>query len=381
MRTQTRIEDEPAAGSACGTGATRRTVDIGDLELESGVVLPGVRIAFELFGDLDATRGNAVLVFHGLAADSHLVRSAEDPRPGWWEGVVGEGLGLDTRRWCVVSAAILGGCGGSTGPLSLAPDGAPWAGRFPAVTIRDQVRAVLEAGRALGITRWAAVVGASFGAMHALEWHVSHPGTAARTAVIAGPWQTTAEQIVQNSLQVEIVRADPHFHGGFYAGYGTAPTRGLALARTLGMLSYRGSDEMETRFGRAPQEGTDGTFAVESYFAANATKFAERFDANSFIALVTAKNTHDIGRGRGPAADVLRAADGPLLVLGIRTDRLFPLDQQRFVAAHSPGSVTGSVPAILDAPHGHDSFLIAQDLVGAQLSSFLGAGESAQGKR
>jgi homoserine O-acetyltransferase len=239
------------------------------------------------------------------------------------------------------------------------------------VTIRDQVRAVLEAGRRLGIVRWRAVIGASFGAMHALEWHVSHPGAAERTAVIAGPWHTTAEQIVQNSLQVEIVRADPHFHDGLYGDHGAVPARGLALARKLGMLSYRGPDEMDARFGRAPQEGEEDVFAVDSYFSANAAKFAARFDANSFVTLVAAKNTHDIGRGRGPAADVLRAADGPLLVLGISTDRLFPLDQQRFVAEHSPGSVTGTAPAVLDSPHGHDSFLIAQTSVGARLRSFL----------
>lgn len=346
--------------------------EIGDLPLESGVLLPGIRLFYESFGTLAPDAGNAVFVFHGLAADSHLARISADDAPGWWEGVVGAGLGLDTDRLCVIAANILGGCAGSTGPTSLAPDGEEWASRFPSLTIRDQVAAAVRLGAALGIERWKAVVGVSYGGMHALEWHVGHPGTAERVAVIAGPWATTAEQIAANALQTRIVRADPAFHDGFYRSRGAQPRTGLALARQVGMLQYRGPGEFDRRFGRTTQDPAGEVFAVESYFAGNAERFAASFDANSFITLVESKNSHDIGRGRGGAEHALASATAPLLVAGIDSDRLYPIEQQRFIAEHSPGSASGHVPLTLASEHGHDAFLIDQNWFGEALASFVG---------
>ncbi len=352
-------------------GAGGAWAEIGDLVLESGMTLPDVRLFYESFGRLDEDAGNAVLVFHGLAANTHLARHDEDDAPGWWEGVVGSGLGLDTDRWCVISANVLGGCGGSTGPTTLAPDGREWAGRFPALTIRDQVAAAVRLGDALGIDRWAAVVGVSFGGMHALEWHVGHPGTAECVIVIAAPPETTAEQIATDTLQARVVRADPDFRTGDYGRHGVSPRTGLALARQIGMLQYRGRGEFDRRFGRARQDGDATTFAVDSYFAANAEKFASAFDANSFLTLVDAKNTHDIGRGRGGTEHALRTATGPLLVVGIDTDQLFPLDQQRLLARHSPGSISGDSPVVVTSEHGHDAFLIDQQAMGGILRDAL----------
>lgn len=344
---------------------------IGDLRLESGVLLPDVHLFYETFGRLTGDKGNAVLVFHGLAADSHLATDGVAADPGWWSDVVGPGLGLDTDRLCVISANILGGCYGSTGPTTVAPDGQQWASRFPTLTIRDQVEAAVRLGEALGISIWAGVVGASFGGMHALEWHVTYPAKAERVAVIAAPWASTAEQLAANTAQSDIVKLDPEFHDGLYHCYRTRPSAGLALARQVGMLHYRAHGEFDKRFGRRRQDHDDGLYAIESYFRANADKFAESFDANSFITLAGAKNSHDIGRGRGGSERALRSSAAPLLVVGIQSDRLFPLDQQRFIARHSPGSVSGDEPVILHSGHGHDSFLIDQARVGGLLGDFL----------
>jgi len=364
-----------AAVSVPGTTAPFRSrgalAAIGDLVLESGALLPDVRLFYEAFGDLADDKSNAVLVFHGLAANSHLARDTVADDPGWWSGVVGPGLGLDTERLCVMSANVLGGCYGSTGPTSIAPDGQDWASRFPSLTIRDQVAAAVRLGEALEITTWAGVVGVSFGGMHALEWHVAEQGRAERVAVVAAPWATTAEHLVTNTMQTEIVKLDPEFHDGFYRRLGTRPRTGLALARQVGMLQYRARDEFHERFGRVRQDVHEGTYAVESYFRANGSKFAESFDANSFITLGGAKSSHDIGRGRGSPERALQSSSTPLLVVGIESDRLFPLDQQRFIARHSPGSVSGDEPAVLHSGHGHDAFLIDQAWMSRTLGEFL----------
>jgi homoserine O-acetyltransferase len=345
---------------------------IGDLILESGAPLPDVSLFYEVFGDLADDKSNAVLVFHGLAANSHLACDSATADAGWWSGVVGPGLGLDTERLCVISANVLGGCYGSTGPTSIAPDGQDWASRFPALTIRDQVAAAVRLGENLGISTWAGIVGVSFGGMHALEWHVAQQGRAERVAVIAAPWATTAEQLATNTMQTEIVKLDPEFHDGFYRRVGTRPRAGLALARQVGMLQYRAHDEFNERFGRARQDVDEGPYVVESYFRANGAKFAESFDANSFITLGGAKSSHDIGRGRGGPERALQSSTAPLLVVGIESDRLFPLEQQRFIARHSPGSVSGDEPVVLHSGHGHDAFLIDQAWMGRTLGDFLG---------
>lgn len=364
--------DVPALQGATATFRSRGAwAAIGDLVLESGALLPDVRLFYEAFGDLVDDKSNAVLVFHGLAANSHLARDTVTDDPGWWSGVVGPGLGLDTERLCVISANVLGGCYGSTGPTSLAPDGQEWASRFPPLTIRDQVAAAVRLGEALGITTWAGVVGVSFGGMHALEWHVAQQGRAERVAVVAAPWATSAEQLATNTLQTEIVKLDPEFRDGFYRRLGTRPRAGLALARQVGMLQYRARDEFNERFGRTRQDVDEGPYAIESYFRANGAKFAESFDANSFITLGGAKSSHDIGRGRGSPERALQSSAAPLLVVGIESDRLFPLDQQRFIARHSPGSVSGNEPVVLRSGHGHDAFLIDQAWMSRTLGEFL----------
>ncbi|SIO19104.1 homoserine O-acetyltransferase MetX [Agromyces cerinus] len=378
------------AGRAPATGAwregdalgDRRFVSIGEVALESGRVLPSVRIAYEQWGTLSPARDNAILVLHALTGDSHVVGPAgrAHPSAGWWPGIVGPGLAIDTDRWFVVAPNVLGGCQGSTGPASLAPDRAEWGIRFPFLTIRDQVRAQIAFARELGIERFAAVVGGSMGAMHVLEWAIMAPDAVERIAVLAAPAATSADQIALNSVQIEAIRTDPAFRGGeFYdAPDGDGPTRGLALARRMAMLNYRTASELNQRFDRSWQSdldplGGDGRFAVESYLDFHGNKFTRRFDANSYIVLTQAMNSHDIGRGRGGVSAALAAVEARSLVLGIDSDRYFPLAGQAEIAAGLPGSVHGPAPVVVSSEYGHDAFLIEDDAIAAAIDRLLAA--------
>ncbi|ARJ05614.1 homoserine O-acetyltransferase [Humibacter sp. BT305] len=360
----------------------RRFVDVVDFPFESGERLPRIRVAYETYGRLSPARDNAVLVLHALTGDSNLNHPAEPGHPtdGWWPGIVGEGLPLDTDRWFVVAPNMLGGCQGTTGPSSIAPDGVEWGARFPYTTIRDQVAAQRAVAQHLGITRWAAVVGGSMGGMHALEWAVTHPEEVERLAVIAAPAASSADQIALNSVQVEAVRTDPLFHDGAYYDEidGEGPHRGLALARRMALLNYRSPSELNDRFQRSWQSGISplghgGRFAVESYLDFHGNKFTRRFDANSYITLVEAMNSHDVGRGRGGVVEALESVTATTLVLGIDSDRLFPVADQELIARHIPTTVHGRDPVVLESPFGHDGFLIEFDEVGRHLSRLLGA--------
>lgn len=377
-------------GRAPATGAwregdpvgDRRFVAIGDVALESGAVLPHARIAYETWGTLSPQRDNAILVLHALTGDSHVIGPAGPAHPsaGWWPGVVGPGLAIDTDRYFVVAPNVVGGCQGSTGPASLAPDGVEWATRFPFLTIRDQVRAQLAFARAIGIDRFHAVVGGSMGAMHVLEWAIMAPGAVDRIAVLAAPAAATADQVALNSVQVEAIRTDPAFRGGEYydAPDGEGPTRGLALARRMAMLNYRTAAELNGRFERHWQSDLDplgggGRFAVESYLDFHGNKFTRRFDANSYLVLTEAMNSHDIGRGRGGVGAALDSVRAKSLVLGIDSDRYFTLDGQDEIARALRNSVHGSEPVLVHSEYGHDAFLIEHAVVGDALRLLLEA--------
>jgi len=377
------ISAKPPASGAWRLGddpGDRRFVSIGELELERGGTLPDVTIAYETWGELNAAGDNAVLVLHALTGDSHVLGSPGrgHPTAGWWPGVVGAGKVLDPARWFIVAPNMLGGCQGSTGPASLAPDGAEWGSRFPYLTIRDQVAAQRAFMTELGIPSWQLVVGGSMGGMQTLEWGVTHPDRVERMAVLAAPPATTADQIALNSVQLEAIRVDPAFAGGDYydAEDGDGPHHGLALARRMALLTYRSPVELDDRFGRSWQSGVsplgdDGVFAVESYLDFHGNKFTRRFDANSYVALVNAMSSHDIGRDRGGIAAALGRARVPALVLGIDTDRLYPVAGQQVIAQHLPENIDGDEPTVISSPFGHDAFLIEDALVGAQLERLL----------
>ncbi len=377
------LSAEPPASGAWRPGddpGRRRFVDIGDVPLERGGPLPSATIAYETWGELNADASNAVLVLHALTGDSHLTGPAGPGHPtaGWWSGLVGEGSVLDPAEWFVVAPNMLGGCQGTTGPASLAPDGREWGPRFPYLTIRDQVQAQRMFADAIGVTRWAAVIGGSMGGMQALEWAVTHPDRVERLAVLAAPPISSADQIALNSVQNEAIRTDPAFAGGEYYGApdGAGPHHGLALARRMALLNYRSPTELNDRFERSWQSGLSplgggGVFAVESYLGFHGNKFTRRFDANSYLVLTDAMNSHDIGRDRGGVAAALALATARALVIGIDSDRLFPVAGQEIIARHLSGNIDGDVPAVLESPFGHDAFLIEDGLVGAQLRRLL----------
>lgn len=355
--------------------------------LEAGGSLPEVRLAYETWGTLAADRSNAVLVLHALTGDSHVTGPAEPghPTPGWWRELIGPGRALDPATWYVVAPNALGGCQGSTGPASRAPDGRPWGSRFPFLTIRDQVRAEAVLADALGITSWAAVIGGSMGGMRALEWAVSYPDRVQALLLLACTAASSAEQIAWTAPQLHAIRADPGWLGGDYyndATPGGGPHRGLGVARRIAHVTYRSEPELAARFGRRRQDGehpwAGGRYAVESYLDHHADKLAGRFDAGSYVTLTEAMNSHDVGRGRGGMAAALRRVRARTVVAGIDSDRLYPFSQQEDLAAGIAGAGTVRV---ITSPHGHDAFLIEAEQVGVFLSELLAAIPDVRGRR
>ncbi|MCV7269804.1 homoserine O-acetyltransferase MetX [Mycolicibacterium doricum] len=342
-------------------------VDVGPLTLESGAVLDDVSIAVQRWGELSPDRDNVVMVLHALTGDSHVTGPAGPghPTPGWWDGVAGPGAPIDTDRWCAVSTNVLGGCRGSTGPSSIAPDGRPYGSRFPAVTIRDQVTADLAALEALGITEVAAVVGGSMGGARALEWIVGHPHTVRSALILAVGARATADQIGTQSTQVAAIEADPHWRGGDYYDTGRTPSTGLAIARRFAHLTYRGEQELDDRFGNDAQGDetptTGGRYAVQSYLEYQGAKLVERFDAGTYVRLTDALSSHDVGRGRGGVRAALQSCPVPAIVGGVTSDRLYPLRLQQELADLLPGCAGLEV---VDSIYGHDGFLVETEAVG-----------------
>ncbi|WP_380168008.1 homoserine O-acetyltransferase [Jannaschia sp. R86511] len=356
----------------------RRFVALGPLPTESGVVLPDVKVAYECWGTPrtgpDGSISNAVLVLHALTGDSHVVGPAgpAHPSPGWWGGVVGDGLALDTRRWFVVAPNVLGGCQGTTGPGSPAPDGRAWGSRFPHVTVRDQVAVEAALADRLGVRRWALVAGGSMGGMRALEWAVGRPDRVAALTVLASTAAATGDQIAWCAPQIAAVTADPAWQGGdYYDRPGPGPVDGLGVARRIAHVTYRSRWEMDTRFGRDPQPGEDpgtgGRYAVESYLEHQAGKLAGRFDAGSYVTLTRSMNSHDVGRGRGGTAAALATVTARTTVVAVDSDRLYPPEQQQHVVDHVPGARL----VLVRSRYGHDGFLVETAAVSAALSQTL----------
>ncbi|WP_428369990.1 homoserine O-acetyltransferase MetX [Mycolicibacterium sp.] len=342
-------------------------VDIGALELENGQVIDDVSIAVQRWGELSPNHDNVVVVLHALTGDSHITGPAGPlhPTPGWWDGVAGPGAPIDTDRWCAISTNVLGGCRGSTGPGSLAPDGKPWGSRFPAISVRDQVAADVAALARLGITEVAAVIGGSMGGARALEWMVTHPERTRAGLVLAVGARATADQIGTQSSQVAAIKADPNWLDGDYYGTGRSPDTGMQIARRFAHLTYRGESELDERFGNDAQTGEDpangGRYSVQSYLEHQGRKLLARFDAGTYVALTDALSSHDVGRGRGGVAAALRGCPVPAVVGGITSDRLYPLRLQAELAELLPGCDGLDV---VDSEYGHDGFLLETDAVG-----------------
>jgi homoserine O-acetyltransferase len=353
-----------------------------DLKLESGKKLDDVKIAYETWGELKPDGSNALLILHALTGDSHAFGSATRAHPtaGWWNGVIGPALAIDTNKFFVVAPNMLGGCQGSTGPTSLDKKGKEYGARFPYITIRDQVSAQVELSKQLGIKKWKAIIGGSMGGMQVLEWAIEYPEAMEKIAVLAAPAFSNADQIALNSVQLEAIKADPAFNEGDYydAAAGKGPYRGLALARRMALLNYRSPEELNIRFERAWQSkvnpfGDGGRFAVESYLDFHGNKFTRRFDANSYLTLVEAMNSHDVARGRGSIKKAISKIKAEMLLVGIDSDRLFPVPSQEVIAQNCPKKLFGNKLFVIKSDYGHDGFLIEADKVGKLLKRLLSA--------
>ena len=359
----------PPASGAWREGdpvAARQFVHVGPVALELGGRLDDVTIAYETWGTLDPDGGNAVLVLHALTGDAHVVGPVGpgQPTPGWWDGVVGPGAPLDPERWFVVCPNVLGGCQGTTGPSSTAPDGRPYGSRFPRITVRDQVTVEQLLADALGVDRWALVVGGSMGGMRALEWLAGAPDRVSAGLVLAVGAAASADQIATQTTQNLAITTDPRWRGGDYydAEPGDGPTAGMSVARRIAHLTYRSEQELQERFGNRAQPGeqplSGGRYAVQSYLDHQADKLAHRFDAGTYVALTDAMNTWDLGRDRGGVAAALASISAPVVVAGIDGDRLYPLYQQQEIAAGIPSTVGGL--RLIESDAGHDGFLVEE---------------------
>ena len=349
--------------------------------LEGAGLLRGLTLAYETWGQLDASASNAILVCHALTGDSHASGPAGPGHPtsGWWEGFVGPGKAIDTERWFVVCVNVLGGCQGTTGPASPHPDdGRPWGSRFPVVSVRDMVRTEAAVADHLGIARWHAVIGGSMGGMQALEWGVMYPERVRAIVPVATTIAASAQQIGWWSTGRRVIRMDPKWRGGDYydAPPGDGPHESLAIARMISQITFRSDDVFTDRFGREVVEPLEGfqmwqRFEVERYLEYHGDKLVRRFDANSYLVLTKAMDLHDLGRGRGGAESALARVQAPILAVGISSDVLYPAYQSREIVDVARSVGVGATYVELDSVHGHDAFLIEHDQLGPPVAEFL----------
>nr|WP_202422277.1 homoserine O-acetyltransferase [Gordonia sp. SID5947] len=343
------------------------SVQIGSISLDNGGQIDDVSLAFQRWGTLSPTRDNVILTLHALTGDSHVTgpADAEHPTPGWWDGLIGPGCAIDTDEWCVISANVLGGCQGSTGPASPAPDGRPWGSRFPQITVLDQVRAERLLVERLDIAGIGAVIGGSMGGARALEWAIEYPEMVRSALVLAVGARATADQIGTQTTQIAAIKADPDWQNGDYHGTGRVPSTGMGVARRIAHLTYRGETELDQRFADQPQGDeeplTGGRYAVDSYLQHQADKLIGRFDPGSYVVLSNVLNHHDVGRDRGGIEAALRRCHVPVIVGGIVSDRLYPLRLQ-VELAELLGNCVGGLQ-VVHSDNGHDGFLTEFDAI------------------
>lgn len=325
--------------------------------LEDGTELPDVQVAYRTWGRLARDGSNAVLVCHALTGSADV--------DAWWGGLFGPGRALDPARDFIVCSNVLAGCYGTSGPLQPHPeDGARWGSRFPEVTIRDMVRLQALLLDHLGVGRLALVLGPSLGGMQVLEWAASFPERVAAIAPIGVSGRHSAWCIAIGEAQRRAIYLDPDWQGGRYAP-DQPPRHGLAVARMMAMVSYRSWENFEHRFGRKRQDW-DGEFAASSYLNYQGEKLYRRFDANTYVRLTQAMDSHDLARGRGEYADVLGRIRMPALVVSVDSDVLYPPHEQRELAELLPQARY----EVLHTPAGHDGFLIETDALSEMILRF-----------
>ena len=349
------------------------------LPLDGGGELTRVELAFETYGELNADRSNAILLCHALTGDQYV--ASPHPitgKPGWWERMVGPGKPIDTNRFHIICANVIGSCMGSTGPASEASDGRPYAMRFPVITIRDMVRAHIGLLDMLDIETLHAVVGGSMGGMQALSLAANWPDRARRVLVIASTSRHSAQNIAFHELGRQAIMADPRWQDGSYYG-GDGPDNGLAVARMAAHITYLSEEALTGKFGRNLQDreaksfGFDADFQVESYLRYQGSGFTRRFDANSYLYITRAMDYFDLAEEHGgKLADAFAGTDARFCLVSFDSDWLYPTSESRHVvhALNAAGAAVSFVE--LSAPHGHDSFLLDVPALDRVIGGFLG---------
>jgi homoserine O-acetyltransferase len=339
------------------------------LPLRSGASIRGYSLAYETYGTLNADRSNAVLICHALNASHHVagVYEGQPDSEGWWDTMIGPGKPVDTDRFFVIGVNNLGSCFGSTGPMHVNPDtGRVYGADFPVVTVEDWVDAQARLLDGLGIERLAAVMGGSLGGMQALSWTLQYPARVRHGIVIASAPNLTAENIAFNEVARRAIVTDPDFHGGHFYEHGVVPKRGLRIARMIGHITYLSDDVMNEKFGRQLREGLelkystqDIEFQIESYLRYQGDKFSEYFDANTYLLITRALDYFDPAlKHDGNLARALAGAAARFLLVSFTTDwRFAPRRSRELVKALLDNGRDVSY-AEIDAPHGHDAFLL-----------------------
>jgi homoserine O-acetyltransferase len=352
------------------------------LRLEGGGELWPITIAYETYGTLSEARDNAIMVFHALSGDAHAAgrHSANDKRAGWWDIVIGPGKALDTDRYFVISANVIGGCSGSTGPSSTDPaTGKPYGTRFPIITIADMVEAQVLLLDHLGIDKLLAAVGGSMGGMQVLEMAVSHPDRLHLVVALATAARQPTQAIAFNEVGRQAIMADPNWRGGHYYG-GKPPSKGLAVARMVGHITYLSDEAMQEKFGRRLQDiqqytfTFDADFEVESYLRHQGLAFTNRFDANTYLYITRALDYFDLSRRHGSLVAAFRDVQSRFLVMAFSSDWLHPPYQLKEIVSALRATHKHVSYYEVSSHYGHDAFLLEREKMEGVIGAFLASG-------
>lgn len=369
-----------SADTSVGPVVPQRACFTEPLALKSGAVLPGFELIYETYGTLNAARSNAVLVCHALSGGHHVAGYyADNPKNlGWWDNLVGPGKALDTNKFFVVGVNNLGGCYGSTGPLSLNPEtGKRYGADFPMVTVEDWVAAHARLADHLGIATWAAVLGGSLGGMQALEWSLQFPERIRHALVIASAPKLSAQNIAFNEVARQAILSDPDFHAGHYAEHGVVPAHGLRLARMVGHITYLSDSQMGEKFGRQRRHAEnrfnyDVEFEIESYLRHQGDKFSTFFDANTYLITTKALDYFDPAYAYGgDLKAALARATADFLVVSFSTDWRFSPARSREIVNALMHNRRHVAYAEIDCDGGHDSFLLDDAHYHAVMRAYL----------